>query len=123
MDKEQALHAFWSSFEIPAYDENSVPDDTPFPYLTYSVATDSLGNIVPLSINVYYLSSSWQGVTRKSDEIAHRIKGNGYEMLTFDRGYIYLTPGTPFVQRLAVDGDPIIKRAYINVLAEYLCEY
>ena len=123
MTKEQAIHAFWNSFGIKAYDELTVPDDAVLPYITYSVATDSLGNVVPMSINIYYRSNSWQGVTSKAEEIARRIKEHGYEMLKFDGGYIYLTGGAPFAQRVSEDRDRAIKRIYINVLAEYLCEY
>ena len=48
---------------------------------------------------------------------------NGYEMIRFDKGYIYLTGGTPFAQRIAIDEDRAIKRIYMNILAEFLCEY
>ena len=123
MDKEQAIHNFWNSFGIPAYDETTVPDSAVFPYITYSMATDSIGNVVPISLNIYYRSNSWRDVTLKSEEIAKRIKENGYEMITFDKGYIYLTGGTPFAQRVAIDEDRAIKRIYMNILAEFLCEY
>lgn len=123
MDKVQALHNFWNSFGIPAYDETTVPDSAAFPYMTYSMTTDSLGNAVPISLNIYYRSNSWKDATLKSEEIAKRIKENGYEMIKFDKGYIYLTGGTPFAQRVAIDEDRAIKRIYMNILAEFLCEY
>ena len=40
MNKEQAIHFFWSQFGLPAYDENSVPDDAQMPYITYNVVID-----------------------------------------------------------------------------------
>jgi hypothetical protein len=46
MDKEQAIQNFWSQFGIPAYDENSVPDDLRYPFITYSVSTDMLDDTV-----------------------------------------------------------------------------
>lgn len=123
MNKVQALHTFWNSFGIPAYDETTVPDSADFPYMTYSMATDRLGNIVPISLNIYYRSNSWRDATLKSEEIAKRIKENGYEMIKFDKGYVYLTSGTPFAQRVAIDEDRAIKRIYMNILAEFLCAY
>ena len=123
MDKVQALHNFWNSFGIPAYDETTVPDSAAFPYMTYSMTTDSFGNVVPISLNIYYRSNSWKDAALKSEEIAKRIKENGYEMIKFDKGYIYLTGGTPFAQRIAIDEDRAIKRIYMNILAEFLCEY
>ena len=123
MDKVQALHTFWNSFGIPASDETTVPDSAAFPYMTYSMTTDSFGNVVPISLNIYYRSNSWRDATLKSEEIAKRIKENEYEMIKFDKGYIYLTGGTPFAQRIAIDEDRAIKRIYMNILAEFLCEY
>ena len=77
MDKAQALHSFWSSFGLPAYDEASVPsgDDTPqFPYITYTVATDALDGSLPLVASLWYKSTSWRDITLKSEEIALRIE-------------------------------------------------
>lgn len=122
MDKEQALHNFWNSFGIPAYDETTVPDKAAFPYITYSVSTDSLDNMVSLHANLWYKSTSWKAITEKAEAIAERVKGNGYELAAFDGGYIYLTGGTPFAQRIA-DPEADIKRIYINIEAEFLCAY
>lgn len=122
MDKEQALHNFWNSFDIPAYDETTVPDEAAFPYITYSVSTDSLDNMVSLHANLWYKSTSWKAITAKAEAIAERVKGNGYELAAFDDGYIYLTGGTPFAQRIA-DPEADIKRIYINIEAEFLCAY
>ena len=44
MTKAAALHSFYSSFGLTAYEENSVPDDAEFPYITYNITTDSFGN-------------------------------------------------------------------------------
>ena len=52
MNKSQAIHKFWNQFNIPAYDQYSVPDDAPFPYITYSVALDSLDNVVTLNASI-----------------------------------------------------------------------
>lgn len=122
MNKEQAIHKFWNSFGIPAYDENTVPDDLSFPYITYNVSTDSLGNAVTLYANIWDRSTSWKTVTEKSEEIA-RFIGYGYHLESFDGGYIYITKGTPFAQRMSEPGDDTTRRIYINVEAEFLCEY
>ena len=117
MDKSQAVHNFWSGFSIPAYDENSVPGDAALPYITYSVATDSLGNPVALTGSVWYKSTSWEAASRKADEIAEGI--GSHKVIALDNGYLYLTKGTPFTQRMP-DPDDTIKRIYINIMAEYL---
>ena len=40
MDRYEAQYAFWSSFGVPAYEQNSVPDldDLTFPYITFEAA-------------------------------------------------------------------------------------
>ena len=89
MDKEQALHQFWSSFGLTAYDENTVPDNALTTnggkYLTYIVATASLGDPTPLYANLWYKSSSWAEITVKANEISEAIGGGG-AIVSFDGG-------------------------------------
>lgn len=122
MNKSQALYSFWSGFNIPAYDENSVPDNVAFPYITYSDITDSLGNVVQLSASIWDRSNSWERISLKADEVAEKIGKNGYHIITIDGGYVWLTKGTPFAQRMG-DPDKEIKRIYLNVQAEFLTQY
>lgn len=123
MNKEQTIHAFWNSFGVKAYDEHTVPDDAVFPRITYTLATDSLNNVVNMNANIWYRSTSWEGATNLCNEIAKRIKEHGHQSLPFDGGYIYLCGGTPFAQRMDEPSDDMIKRYYINVQVEYLCAY
>ena len=122
MDKEQALHKFWSGFGLTAYDENTVPDDAlatnKGKYLTYNVATASLDEPTPLYANLWYKSSSWAEITVKANQMAEAI-GRGGAIVPFDGGYIWICRGAPFSQRMP-DEDDTIRRIYINVMAEYL---
>ena len=123
-EKEKALHSFWNSFGLKAYDETTVPDDATFPRITYNVVTDSLGGVVSLHADLWYRSNSWQGVTDLSETIARRIKGKGFVSLPIEGGgYIYLSGGKPFSQRIDDPDDDSIKRIYINIQAEYLTAY
>ena len=117
MNKAQSIHDFWSGFKIPAYDENSVPDNATFPYITYSVVTDSLDYVALLTASIWYRSSSWEGVTLKSMEISEALKDG--VVIKLDKGYTYLYRGTPFAQRVK-DNDDMIRRIYLNVNVEYL---
>ena len=123
MDKAQAIHNFWGGFDIPAYDENTVPDDAPLPRITYSVSTDSFNNVVPLSANLWYKSTSWKEITEKSEEIAREIGATGYRIDAIDEGYLWIVKGTPFAQRLSDPTDGTIRRIYINILVEFLTLY
>lgn len=118
MNKEQALHAFWASFGIPAYDENTVPTDATLPRLTYSVATDSFGSSVPLSASLWYRTTSWEDITLKSNEIEADI-GRGGKLVAYEGGAIWIKRGVPFAQRVSDENDAI-RRIYLNVEAEYI---
>jgi hypothetical protein len=122
MDKEQAIQNFWSQFGIPAYDENSVPDDLRYPFITYSVATDMLDDVVSLYGNIFYRSPSWKDITQKKEQIAEYI-GAGGVAVKIDTGYVYFCQGTPFAQRMSEPGDDMVKRYYIQLQAEFLTPY
>ena len=122
MTKEAALYNFWSMFELPAYEENAVPsgeDGAEFPYITYQVVTDSFGNNVSLTGSVWYRSTSWKEANAKAQEISNML-GRGGVTISCDCGIIWLRRGVPFVQSMGDDSDDLIKRKYINIVAEYI---
>lgn len=123
MDKAQALQSFWSSFGIPAYDQYSVPDDADYPYITYEVATDSFGYSIPLTASVWYRSSSWQDISKKAEEIAEFIGKKGYRIKSIDGGYMWVTKGSVFAQRMNDPNDDMVKRVYMSITAEFLTPY
>lgn len=123
MDKEQAIHSFWSSFGLPAYDENTVPDDAVMPYITYSVSTGSLEDQLSLGGSVWYRSTSWAEAARKVNQIAEFIGAGGHRIMRIDDGYLYLTKGVPFSNRMSDPGDDMTRRVYINVNAEFFTAY
>lgn len=122
MTKTAALHSFYSSFGLSAWEENAVPtgEDAPaFPYLTYTVTTDSLGAVIPLSFSLWYRSSSWRECNAKTEEISRRI-GRGGVILHCDGGAVWIRRGEPFAQSMSDPTDDMIRRKYINLTAEYL---
>lgn len=124
MDKAQALHAFWSSFGLPAYDENTVPDDAKLPYITYEVATASFDDgDVALTANLWYFGEaifgkSWADISRKADEIARNI-GFGGKTIKTDTGYVWIKRRTPFAQRMS-ENDDNIRRIFLGISAEFI---
>ena len=119
MNKAQALHSFWNSFGIPAYDSSTVPEgDKGGMYITYEVATDSLDRQVPLTASIWQVNSmSWEQVTLKAEEISDALIQ--VKTIPLDIGYLYLTRGQPFAQRVN-DEVATTRRIYINLMAEYL---
>lgn len=123
MDKSQAIHAFWSQFNIPAYDENSVPEDATMPYITYSVSLGSIESILMINGSLWYRSSSWRDISNKADEISQVVQESGYYIQKIDGGYLRIYSGDPFMQRLGEPGDDMTRRMHINLYAEFLTSY
>lgn len=123
MNKAQAIHKFWSGFGLPAYDENSVPDNAVMPYITYGVSTGALDDTIMLTGSLWYRSASWQGVSLKADEIARAVGKNGYKISVLDNGYLWITQGSPFAQRMSDQSDNMIRRIYLVLNAEFLTPY
>lgn len=121
MDKAQALHSFWSSFGIPAYDENTVDPDAVMPYITYEASTDSFDKTLPLTASIWYHSTSWAAISQKADEIATAISYGGV-MQPFDGGAVWIGRGSPFAQRMGDDSDSNIRRIVLNITAEFISE-
>ena len=124
MNKEQALHKFWGSFGIPAYDESTVPDDAKLPYLTYNVITSDFGQQITMNANIWYRSNSWESVTAKANEIGKAI-GYGGIVIKHDDGAIWIKRGSSFAQRLSgtgervVDTDKTLRRIVLTIDVEY----
>lgn len=122
MTKEAALHYFWSSFDWATYEATSVPtgDNAPkFPYLTYSVATDSIGQSVALTADLWYRGTSWAIANDLCQRISDAI-GSGGKIISCDGGCIWLNRGSPFAQNMSDPNDDLIKRKHINISAEFM---
>lgn len=118
MTKEATINSFWSSFGLTAYEENSVPTEASFPYLTYQLVVDSFDNEVPMTASLWDNSTSWAYLTVKSNEIAQTI-GRGGIFLDCDGGKIWIKKGVPFIQNMSDPSDTNIKRKLINITVEY----
>lgn len=118
MNKSQALNNFWSGFSIPAFDSATVPDGQALPYITYETAESTIGDPTTLTASIWYRSKSWEEISQKADEISRAI-GYGGKLVEYDGGRLWLTRGTPFIQRMA-DPDDSIRRIVLLITAEYL---
>lgn len=122
MNKWQAINDFWNRFNVPAYDENSIPDDISLPYISYSVQVGSLGDTLLMTASIYDRSTSWKFVSDKADAIADYV--GQFVVLPLDTGYLWLTPGTPFAQRMSDDVyNDTIKRMYVILNGEFLTNH
>lgn len=125
MTKAAALQEFYSSFDLNAYEENSVYDeenDVSFPYLTYELITDSFGggDVFP-SVSLWYRSELWTAINEKTEEISKAIGRSGL-MIPCDDGYIWIKRGSPFAQSMGDDTDDSVKRKVLKISMEFLTD-
>lgn len=126
MDRIQALHGFWSSFGIPAIDEQSAYDeqdtkelDITWPYITYEVATGYFDEPVALVADIWDNSTSWATASQLALQIEQRI-GRGGIMIPYDGAAIWITRGSPFAERKDAETGYDVRRIHININAEFL---
>ena len=119
MTKAAAIYQFWSSFGLTAYEENTVPTDAAFPYITYQLVTDSFDREIPLTASIWYRSESWTAINAKTEEISQKISRGG-KVIPCDGGSIWMKRGQPFAQSMGDESDGLIKRKYLNITAEFM---
>ena len=123
MDKYQAFDTFWNSFDIPAYDQNTVPEGTQMPYITYEVASDGWDVNIPTTASIWYRDSSWENISLKTEQIAKAIGERGYYSVPIYGGFMIIRKGGVFAQRMNDPDDDGIRRVLLSILVEYLVAY
>ena len=119
MTKAAAIYQFWSGFDLTAYEENTVPTDAVFPYITYQLVTESFDNEAPVTASLWYRSESWTDINAKTEEISQKISRGG-KIIPCDGGVIWLKRGQPFAQSMGDESDNLVKRKYLNITAEFM---
>ena len=118
MTKAAAIYQFWSGFGLTAYEENTVPEDAAFPYVTYQFVTDSFDHEVAAAASLWYRGESWTAINAKTEEISAHI-GLGGKIIKCDGGRIWIKRGQPFAQNMGDESDDLIKRKYLNLTFEF----
>ena len=127
-DEWTALHTFWNSFGIPAFDQNTVPEELwdetlgkmvplEFPYITYESSVGDLWSKTPLRASIWYKSMSWKEISEKANEISESIGGGSG--VTHDHGRIWVTKESPFAQRMSEPSDEQVRRIILQVGVEF----
>lgn len=121
MTKAAAIYRFWSSFGVTAYEENTVPTDAAFPYVTYQLVTDSFDREVAATASLWYHGESWTDINAKTEEISKKIGASG-KKIAVDGGGIWIKRGQPFAQNMGDESDDLIKRKYINISIVFITQ-
>jgi len=111
----RALQAFFSSFGIPAYVENTVPDEAALPYITYELVRPDRLRQAAFRARIWYRDTSFVAITAKADAIRRTIEG-GYSIKTGD-GALRIWPDDNFLQFQPPD-EPELKIAYLSMIIE-----
>lgn len=119
MNAMQALQSFWAGFGLPAYDENTVPDNAEMPYITYESARGFFNNTVSMTASLWYYSPSWAAISAKEEQIADYITRGGRQ-IAFNGGALWIKRGNIWAQRMADSADDMIRRIILNLEVEYL---
>lgn len=126
MDKFEAQQAFWSSFGVTAFEENSVPDKPTLKelgisdYITYQKVNGVFGAVSMIAPNIWTRSATWDRADALQLAIQRRLE-NGGEQIFYDGGMIWATPedGTSFAQGLGDPNDDMIKRYRLAVVLQF----
>lgn len=117
-DAAQTWVEFLSGFGLPVYDENTVPEDARIPRITYNWAESEFEAPVLVSASLWYRSKSWAEITQKADQIFDAV-GYGGQVLPVTNGFLWVTRGTAFSQRVTSTDDGI-RRVLLNFTLEFL---
>jgi len=119
MTKAAAVHGFFSSFGLRAYEESSVPDDAEMPYITYGLVTGSSGYECAMNADLWYSGRSRTEINAKTEEIS-AILGIGGVMLDCDGGRIRIRRGEPFALSVNDERQADVLHKSVNIFAMYL---
>lgn len=106
----EALKAYYSGFGLPAYQENTVPEDVTLPYISFSISIPEWNQKASHYIRIWDRTKSNTRIVRVADQIAADI--GICKTIRFEGGYLTIWPETPLVQ-IQVDGDT--RYAYMNL--------
>ena len=129
MDSWQALNAFWSGFDVPAYDEQTVFDERyspAYPHITYESAAGTNGNTELLTASLWDMvdpteqTASWSWLKQKAEEIKHAIGYGGLKMKVEGGGIWIKLPETSPFSRPMPSGEDNILRIQMNIEVDYI---
>ena len=129
MDSWQALNAFWSGFDVPAYDEQTVFDERyspAYPHITYESAAGTNGNTELLTASLWDMvdpteqTAAWSWLKQKAEEIKHAIGYGGLKMRVEGGGIWIKLPNTSPFSRPLPSGEDNILRIQMNIEVDYI---
>lgn len=121
MTKDKALYQWWQRFGIPMYPTTALPpaEDITFPYGTYEPIFGYFGDVLPVSVKLYFRTESEAIPNAKAKEIGDEI-GDGGAIIHCDNGFLWVKRGSPFVQGMLDPDNQNIKMRYLQITIDDL---
>ena len=111
----QALYQFFSSFGIPAYTSNNIPDNVSMPYITYELKVPSPLSVTNLHAWVWYRGNGFDDVLAKCNEIESALE-HGYSATTPSGAIrLFKDDDIPFAQEQP-DPDRSIRVMFLTMI-------
>lgn len=126
MKKWEAINTFFKGFNLPAYEENSVPtgrDKPTYPYIAYEMQQGGYedDSDVFLAFSIIDKADSFKDTYRISNQIAEAIGDSKTYQL--DNGYVRIQRATPWAQNQRDANDETVKRLYHIIEVTYYTAY
>lgn len=114
----QALFNFWSNFGMPAYQQDMVPQGTPFPYITFETVYGAPFGANVLTARVWQKDQEGKdaltGIAAFFDQVKKAIPPQGTTLRT-DNGFFVLYPNTAGF--LSYEADPSTDNERLKLLS------
>lgn len=108
-----ALKTFFSGFGVPAYTDDSVPDDVSLPYIAYSLNVPGWNQKASIPVRVWDRTTSNSGIIRIVDQITSAIGADKLVYPLDGDGYLVIWPPDTEQIQIQVDGD--FRFAFFNI--------
>lgn len=120
--KAQAFQEFIEGFGVPAYAASAVPEDAPFPRITYRLALGAWGQgETSVQVDLWCRTES-EAEPNEIVDLISRALGIGGVILRCADGAMWVKRGEPWCQSVP-DEDATVKRRYLNLDIETLTTY
>ena len=111
INTSKTLKTFFSSFDLPAYTLESVPEEVKLPYITFPLTEPEWNEQASFYCQVWYPKKQLESLLAKADAIVAAI--GTCKKFEQKGGYVVLYPSTPLIQILT---DEKTQSAYINLI-------
>lgn len=119
MDELSKLfNMFWLQF-CAAYQENDIPKNTKFPYITYSVVRPTFGEQTITIANIYDKSQNFTRLRAIGAAIEKAIPEGGIILDAPSGGALHIERSNPFIQSRSLPADEVrdnIKSDMVSVI-------